>query len=88
MRLPITEIGRLFDTALRRHTSQSPMDHGAAAVQAKLASLAYLPFKSYTDATRPAATSVPAGTVIYNSTDSGLNVSDGAEWRSPTWSVT
>jgi hypothetical protein len=88
MRLPITEIGRLIDTALRRHAGKSPMDHGAAAVQAKLASLAYLPLPVYTDATRPAATSVPAGSVIYNSTDSGLNVSNGADWMSPTWLVT
>ena len=42
--------------------------------------------QTYSDATRPAAG--VAGRVIYNSTDSGLNVDDGANWRSPTWSVT
>jgi hypothetical protein len=45
-------------------------------------------FPNYSDATRPSAAAVPAGTTIYNSTDTGLNVSDGTNWRAPTWSVT
>ena len=39
--------------------------------------------KTFTDASRPAA-SVGAGTVIFNSSDGGLNVSDGSNWRAPS----
>ena len=42
----------------------------------------------YSDATRPSASTAAAGAVIYNSTDSGLNISDGTNWRSPTWGIT
>jgi hypothetical protein len=83
MQLSLTEIGRRIAEALSRHASQSPMNHGPKAVQARLASLSYLPLPSYTDATRPDPASVPAGSVIYNSTDGGLNVSNGTNWRGP-----
>ena len=43
---------------------------------------------TYTDANRPSAASVPAGTVIFNSDDAGLNVSDGTDWRVPDGSGT
>lgn len=38
---------------------------------------------TYTNATRPAANTVTAGGIIYNSDDAGLNISDGANWRGP-----
>lgn len=89
MRLPITEIRRLIDAALRRHASQNPIDHAAGSVHAShLALLDSIKLRIYTDATRPSASTLGAGAVIYNSTDNGLNVSDGTNWRSPTWSVT
>lgn len=90
MRLPITQIRRLITGAVSRHASQSPMDHGAVAVQKKLAMLKYLPLPTYTDATRPAATDVPPGATIYNEDDDGINVSDGTNWRAPSggWVVT
>lgn len=37
--------------------------------------------KSYTNGTRPAANTVPTFTPIWNSSDSALNFSDGAQWR-------
>jgi hypothetical protein len=83
MRLPITEFTRLIASALGRHASQSPMDHGDAAVQARLVRMKYLPLRSYTDTTRPDPGDVPAGAVIYNADDGGINVSDGTNWRGP-----
>ena len=35
----------------------------------------------FTDATRPDPTSVDAGTIIFNSDDGDLNVSDGTNWK-------
>ena len=37
--------------------------------------------RSYTDAGRPAASGVPAGTMIFNTDDNFPNVSDGTNWR-------
>ena len=79
----IANITRMIQMAISRHAGQKPMDHGTDAVMAKLAMLRYLPLKSYTDATRPAADSLPAGSTIYNSDDGGLNVTDGTNWRGP-----
>jgi hypothetical protein len=85
MQLPVTQISRLIASAISRHASQSPMDHGTLAVQRKLASLAYLPPPRYTDATRPDPASVPAGAIIYNEDDEGINVSNGVDaWRGPS----
>lgn len=41
----------------------------------------------YTDATRPSANAVPAGSMIYNSGTSKVNVSDGAVWRDANGTV-
>lgn len=62
--------------------------HGAKSVKPWMLSAVVPP--SYTDATRPGASSVDAGTVIYNSDDNGLNVSDGTNWRMPNggWAAT
>lgn len=43
---------------------------------------------TYTNAGRPAANTVPAGTVIFNSDDNYTNASDGTNWRDPTGAVT
>lgn len=91
MRLPITEISRLISNAIARHASQTELPHAARSVKVRhLGILDSISLKIYTDTTRPAATSLPAGTVIYNSTDSGLNVTDGTNWRAPSggWVVT
>lgn len=91
MRLPLTEITRLISEAVARHAAQAELPHAARSVKARhLGVLDSITLTVYTDATRPAPTSLPAGTVIYNSTDSGLNVTDGADWRAPSggWVVT
>lgn len=64
-----------IQAAIRDHLSRH---HGPRSVTSAMLSITV-----YTDTTRPAATSVPVGTVIYNSTDGGLNVSDGTSWRGP-----
>lgn len=43
---------------------------------------------SYTDGNRPSAGSVPAGFMIWNTTDNALNVSDGTNWRTATGTIT
>jgi hypothetical protein len=45
-------------------------------------------FAPYTDGTRPAATSVPAGSTIWNTSDAQLNISDGTNWTLPDGSTT
>lgn len=45
-------------------------------------------FLVYTNATRPAATTKPAGWCFYNSNDNFINCSDGANWRDPTGAIT
>ncbi len=40
--------------------------------------------KTYTDASRPSASTAGAGAFIFNSDDGGLNVSDGSNWRAPS----
>ncbi len=42
----------------------------------------------YTDGTRPAANTVTAGTMIFNSSDNFPNVSDGANWRDMSGGIT
>jgi hypothetical protein len=75
--------------ALAKHRGDEKLDHAAKSVKTMhLDTLDGVDFVPYTDATRPAANSVPAGRTIYNSDDHGLNVSDGTNWRSPTWAVT
>lgn len=44
--------------------------------------------KVYTDGTRPSASSVGAGTMIYNSSDNAPNFSDGTNWRDAMGSIT
>lgn len=43
---------------------------------------------SYNDGTRPAASSVPAGAMIWNTGDNAPNFSDGTDWRTATGAVT
>lgn len=43
---------------------------------------------SYANATRPAATAVEAGTMIWNTDDAAVNLSDGAVWRDAVGTVT
>jgi hypothetical protein len=43
---------------------------------------------SYSDATRPAANTVPAFTAIWNTDDNHLNWSDGVNWRDATGVLT
>jgi len=40
--------------------------------------------ESFTDCTRPAPCTVPPGRFIFNTTDDGLNVSNGTNWRGPS----
>ena len=85
MRFSLTEVTRLIGEALGRHKARSPMEHPDGSVKARhLGVLDYITLTAYTDATRPAASSVPAGTVIYNSDDGGINVSDGTNWKGPS----
>lgn len=42
---------------------------------------------NFTDATRPAATAVPTGSMIWNTEDVVPNWSDGADWRSPPLTI-
>ncbi len=42
----------------------------------------------YTDATRPAATTMPSGTMIWNTSDSAPNFSDGTNWRDASGNLT
>jgi hypothetical protein len=44
--------------------------------------------KSYTNATRPAATAVPTFSAIWNTDDNAPNWSDGAAWRDSAGVVT
>ncbi len=39
---------------------------------------------TFTDASRPTPSAAGAGHVIFNSSDGGLNVSDGTNWRAPS----
>lgn len=82
-------IGQRVSDALEKHRRRGPMDHPAGSVKATHFGRA-LELPVYTDATRPDASKVGAGAVIYNSTDNGLNVSDGSAWRTPSggWVVT
>lgn len=43
---------------------------------------------SYTNALRPAATAIPALTMIWNSDDNAINLSDGSSWRDAAGNVT
>lgn len=43
---------------------------------------------AFSDAGRASASAVPAGTVIFNTDDNFLNVSDGTNWRDPTGATT
>lgn len=43
---------------------------------------------SYTNANRPGANLVPAGTMIFNTNDNFPNVSDGTNWRDPAGAIT
>ena len=78
-----------LEEMLRRHCQR---DHGPRSVGASelKKGLESITLQVYTDATRPAAATAGAGAVIYNSTDNGLNVSDGTNWRAPNggWAVT
>jgi hypothetical protein len=47
-----------------------------------------LRLKTYTDATRPAANTLPAGSLIYNTDDTAPNYSDGTDWRDAMGTVT
>lgn len=38
---------------------------------------------SFTNATRPVASTVPAGFAIWNIDDRTINISDGTNWRDP-----
>lgn len=42
----------------------------------------------YTNATRPAATTMPAGGMIWNSDDAAPNTSDGTDWKDSAGSTT
>ena len=42
----------------------------------------------YTDGTRPSAAAMPAGAMIYNTTDNAPNFSDGANWRDAMGTIT
>ena len=44
--------------------------------------------KSYTNATRPAATAVPTFSAIWNTDDNAANWSDGTNWRDNAGSIT
>jgi hypothetical protein len=46
------------------------------------------PLAQYSNATRPAASSVPAGTLIDNTDDNAPNKSDGTNWRDMMGAVT
>ncbi len=41
-------------------------------------------YPSFTDCSRPCPCTVAAGGTIFNTTDGGLNVSDGTNWRGPS----
>ena len=43
---------------------------------------------TFTNATRPVATSVPIGTMIFNTSDSAPNWSDGTDWRDAAGNIT
>lgn len=47
-----------------------------------------LGFKNYTNANRPAATSVLAGATIWNTDDGQLNISDATDWTLPDGTTT
>ena len=46
------------------------------------------PLPSYSNATRPAATTIPARTAIWNTDDSAENFSDGTNWRDNAGNLT
>jgi hypothetical protein len=46
------------------------------------------PLAHYTNTSRPDATTVSAYTVIYNTSDQAINVSDGTNWRDADGNVT
>ena len=85
MRFPKTDTTRLIAETVGRHKARSPMEHPDGSVKARHLEkgLVSLHLHPYTDATRPSAVTAGAGAVIYNSTDGGLNVSDGTNWRGP-----
>ena len=87
MRLPPAEIGRRIVEAITRHASRSPMDHPVGSVKASHFGLA-VPPPVYTNATRPAASSVDEGGMIYNSDDNAPNFSDGTNWRDAAGNIT
>ena len=48
----------------------------------------YLVLGNFTDASRPAANTVPSGGLIYNSDDFTINISDGVNWRDGLGEIT
>ena len=50
--------------------------------------IATVGFSVYTNATRPAPGTVPAGYTIFNSDDNFLNTSDGTNWRNQSGAIT
>ncbi len=42
----------------------------------------------FSDTSRPAANTVPAGYTFFNSSDNFINTSDGTNWRDPTGAIT
>ncbi|MBU4223678.1 hypothetical protein KJ934_00350 [Patescibacteria group bacterium] len=50
--------------------------------------IATVGFEVYTDATRPAANTKPAGYTFFNSSDNFLNTSDGTDWRNQSGVIT
>lgn len=43
--------------------------------------------RTYTSVSRPSPITAGAGAIIFNSTDGGLNISDGTNWLNATWST-
>ncbi len=42
----------------------------------------------YSNTSRPAPSTMPAGYTFFNSDDNYINVSDGTNWRDPTGAIT
>ena len=43
---------------------------------------------SYSNATRPSASDIPTYSMIFNTSDNQINISDGTNWRDPSGAIT
>lgn len=73
----------LFYVMVSDHSDMGLVHRRTSAIVGTGMNVAY-----YTNTNRPTASQVPIGTVIFNTSDNFINVSDGTNWKDPTGATT